>query len=83
MHINVTCTGFFKVRRGVNEVGIESSAVAGMPSPNRIGTPSNGDPTNGNSTNTGNSANGDSSLNKGFGMLMMLWIIMSLLAVIH
>ena len=58
------CTGFFKVLRGVNEVGIENIAIAGIPSP----------------TNTADATNGAPSLNKDFQMLMMSWVIISLVS---
>ena len=32
------CTGFFKVLRGVNEVGIENIAIAGIPPPTNTAT---------------------------------------------
>ena len=63
--LHYTYTGFFKVLRGVNEVGIESNPIAGIPS--NIATNSDG-------------TNGAPSLRKDFQVITMSGVIISLLA---
>ena len=80
--VNIICTGFFKVLRGANEVGIENIPIAGIPSPNKVDTSPNGNTTNGDPDNEENPTNGAPSLNRDFQMLMMPWIISLLVSMV-